>query len=55
MKGTGKGSIRKLIVKHDSQASYISNLETSASPLQERIKTFNASLKDRRDGVISTI
>ena len=37
LEGTGEGSIQDLIDKHDSQASSISNLETSATALQERI------------------
>jgi hypothetical protein len=55
LEGTGEGSIQDLIGKHDSQASSISNLETSATALQERINTFNAALEDGSDGVISTI
>jgi len=48
-------NFRDLIDKHDSQASSISNLETSATALQEWINTFNAALEDGSDGVISTI
>ena len=55
LEGTGEGSIQDLIDKHDSQASSISNLETSATALQERINTFNAALEDGSDGIISTI
>jgi len=55
LEGTGEGSIQDLIDKHDSQASSISNLETSSTALQERINTFNAALEDGSDGIISTI
>jgi hypothetical protein len=55
LEGTGEGSIQDLIDKHDSQASSISNLETSATAFQERINTFNAALEDASDGIISTI
>ena len=55
LEGTGEDSIQDLINKHDSQASSISNLETSATALQTRINTFNAALEDGSDGVISTI
>ena len=55
LEGTGEGSIQDLINKHDSQASSILKLETSATALQTRINTFNAALEDGSDGVISTI
>ena len=41
---TGEGSIQDSINKHDSLASSISNLETSATALQTRINSFNAAL-----------
>ena len=55
LEGTGEGSIQNLIDKHDSQPSSISNLEISATSLQERINNFNAALEDGSDGIISTI
>jgi len=55
LEGTGEGSIQDLMNKHDSQASSILKLETSATSLQTRINTFNAALEDGSDGIISTI
>ena len=52
---TGEGSIQDLQDKHDAQATLISTLETNADALQTRINTFNASLEDGSDGVLSTI
>ena len=55
LEGTGEGSIADLEAKHEQQAALITTLETNADALQARINTFNASLEDGSDGVISTI